>query len=266
MLFRSPIIAEPVILLVPADDFTTRLDQTTVCLSGLTQSGISYWFNGITWVEAQEKTAVNQAPLFNVYDSNGVSFSDRTSYPSSTFKGSKLFSYAVGTGVADTVLGFPLRYLSLSNVGDIVFDNNLYTDTFVYVKDKNGTTVNVSEGFVREYQDRTTYLSEIGWQNAITKLKVRQQFQFTYDGAPLRLDVAVLPNSEVPSVLLYVANKFIAPADYTVATTANTTTITLSNLYTPGDIIEVDVLSDQTSATGFYLVPDNLEKIGRAHV
>ena len=162
-----------------------------------------------------------------------MSFSDRTSYPSSTFKGSKLFSYAVGTGVADTVLGFPLRYLSLSNVGDIVFDNNLYTDTFVYVKDKNGTTVNVSEGFVREYQDRTTYLREIGWQNAITKLKVRQQFQFTYDGAPLRLDVAVLPNSEVPSVLLYVANKFIAPADYTVATTANTTTITLSNLYTP---------------------------------
>ena len=254
-----PLIAEPVINLVPASDATPQFDQTVVCLSGLTQQGTSYWFNGVNWVSAQDKTSTNQAPLFNVYNSNGVSFSDRSVYPSSTFEGSKLFSYAVGTGVADTVLGFPLRYLSLTNVGDIVFDNNLYTDTFVYVENNNGITENVSKGFVREYQDRVTYQSEIGWQNAIAKLKIRQQFQFTYDGAPIQLDIAVLPNGTLPSIQMYISNKFIAPADYTFTTTSNTTTITLSKIYTPGDIIEIEVLSDQISSTGFYTVPDNLE-------
>ena len=255
----APLIDEPVINLVPADDAAALLDQTVVCLNGDTQQGKSFWFDGVTWQSAQDKTATNQAPLFNVYDASGISFSDRSVYPSSTFLGSKLFSYAVGTGVADTVLGFPLRYLSLANVGDIVFDNNLYTDTFGYVENNNGITEYVSRGFARQYQDRTTYLSETGWQNAITKLKVRQQFQFTYDGAPIRLDIAVLPNGTVPSIIMYIANKFIAPADYTFETTSNTTTITLSNLYTPGDIIELDVLSDQVSPTGFYTIPDNLE-------
>ena len=255
----EPLIAEPVINLVPADDAAALLDQTIVCLSGTIQRGKSYWFDGITWQPAQDKTETNQAPLFNVYDSTGVSFSDRTVYPSSTFEGSKLFSYALGTGTADTILGFPLRYLSLANVGDIVFDNNLYTDTFVYVENNNGITKNVSNGFVRQYQNRTTYLSETGWQNAITKLKVRQQFQFTYDGAPIHLDIAVLPNETVPSIIMYIANEFIPPADYTFATTSNTTTITLSKIYTPGDIIEIDVLSDQVSPTAFYTVPDNLE-------
>ena len=59
---------------------------------------------------------------------------DNTVYPSTTFAGSKLYSYAVGTGVTDSIIEQPLKYLTIANVGDIVFDNNLYTDTFVYVK------------------------------------------------------------------------------------------------------------------------------------
>ena len=254
-----PLIAQPIINLVPASDAAPLLDETVVCLNGDTQQGKSYYYDGVTWVLAQEKTSVNQPPLFDVYDADGISFSDRTKYPSTTFEGTKLFGYAIGPGQADSVLGFPLRYLSLSNVGDIVFDNYFYKDTFVYVSADAGITTPVSDGFARQYQDRTVFTRELGWQNAIVKSASRQQFQFSYDGSPIRLDIKVNADTEVPAVQVFVANEFVAPADYTVATTDITTTITLSKIYTPGSIVEVLVLSDQTSATAFYEVPVNLE-------
>ena len=254
----TAIFVEPIINLVPADDADVLVDQTIVCLSGVTLQGLSFYYDGVNWISAQDKVLVNQAPLFDVYDSTGISFSNRVKYPSSTFEGTKLFSYAIGTGTADPVLNFPLRYLTLSNVGDIVFENNLYKDTFVYVTDNVGITTPVSLGFVRQYSDRTNFIREIGWQTAVTPSLSRQQFQFVYDGSPLRLDIKVLENNIVPSVQLYVGSAFQDPSNYVITTTATTTTITLTTTYVPGDIIEVDVLSDQVSTVGFYQVPINL--------
>ena len=255
----APIIAQPIINLVPATDSTVLVDQNIVCLNGLTLQGKSFYFDGVDWLAAQEKTDVNQPPLFNVYDPDGISLSDRVKYPSTTFVGSKLFSYAVGSGTDDTVLGFPLRYLSLTNVGDIVFENNLYTDTFTYVPESVSYTDNISIGFVRQYADRTVYNRAIGWTPAITKSLVRQQFQFKYDGTPLRLDIKVNESVDVPAIHLYVGQQFQSPDSYTVNTTDTTTTIVLNKVYVPGSVIEVDVLSDQTSQQGFYVVPTNLE-------
>ena len=263
-----PLIAEPVINLTPIYSIPIQVDQTTVCLSGNTLQGISFYFDGVDWLPAQEKTKTNQAPLFDVYDSSGISFSYRPKYPSSTFTGSKLFSYATPTTATDTeiysalndpILGFQLVYLSLSNVGDIVFDNNLYKDTFVYAPQSVGTTVNISTGFVREYTNRTTFKREIGWQTGATKTRARQQFQFSYDGKPLLLDVKVNPDVVVPAIQLYVNATFQESYNYRVITSDTTTTITLLTAYTPGDVIEVDVLSDQASAVAFYQVPANLE-------
>jgi hypothetical protein len=102
-----------------------------------------------------------------------------------------LFSYAIGPGtVADTVLGFPLRYLSLNNIGDIVFDNNLYADTFIYVKDNIQQTENVSIGHVRQYEDRTVYAKELGWQKAAVKSQIYQQFNFTYSTTPITASIS----------------------------------------------------------------------------
>jgi hypothetical protein len=69
----SPLIAQPIINLVIADDGIVLLDQTVVCLDGTTQKGISFWYNGLNWEESQQKTGVQQAPLFNVYDLAGIS-------------------------------------------------------------------------------------------------------------------------------------------------------------------------------------------------
>ena len=254
--------SEPVINLVPASDADVFVDQTVVCLSGNTLQGISFYYDGIQWIRAQQKTSTNQAPLFDIYNSDGYSLSNPIAYPSSTFAGSKLFSYALGPGLDDTVLGFPLRYLSLNNIGDIVFDNNLYADTFLYVKDNVSYTKNISIGFVRQYADRTVYQREIGWQTAAVKSKIYQQFSFVYEAnTPLLLDVAALPVDTVPSVKVYIDSAFQDPGTYTYVTTDNTTTITFpsTTVIVPGQIIEVLVLSDQASAVAFYQVPINLE-------
>ena len=253
----SPLIPEPIIVLMPIA--TALVDQTTVILSGNTEQGLSYYYDGVSWIEAQQKISVNQPPLFDIYDSNGISFGNRAIYPSSNFTGSPLFSYAIGNADPDLILGFPLTYLSLTNIGDIVFDNNFYKDSFNYTINSSGQTVALSTGFVRQYSTRVTFDQEIGWQTAVTPSLVRQQFQFTYDGNPLLLDVAVNENNTVPAIQIYANGQFQEAYNYQYTVGTNTTTINLLTTYVLGDLIEVTVLSNQVSVAGFYEVPINLE-------
>ena len=257
-----PLIAQPVIVLTEATDGAVQLDECTVCVYGNTYAGKTFWFDGTAWTQAQQKTAVQQAPLFNVYDVDGVSFGDRVKYQSSDFVGSKLFSYAVGdTTILDPVLQFPLQYLNINNVGDIVFDNNLYVDTFTYTIDNVSTVTPISSGAAREYVTRTEYNKLIGWQTAVVKQQIYQQFKFTYNGQPLKLDIAVTSQASiaVPVIKIYVGSVFIEPGMYSYTTSTNGTIITLTDTYLPTDVIEVLALSDQTSSVGFYQVPNNLQ-------
>jgi hypothetical protein len=103
------------------------------------------------------------------------------------------------------------------------------------------------------------FTREIGWQPAVVASAQRQQFQFSYNGSPLLLDVQVNANTAVPAVQVYVNSTFEEPANYTYTTTNTTTTIVLNKVYVPGDVIEVAVLSDQVSSQAFYQIPVNLE-------
>ena len=74
------------------------VDNQTVALRGYYNQGSTFWFNGTVWEEAQQKLTVNQAPLFDIYDKNGISFGDATVYQGTSFLGNKLFAYGRGTG------------------------------------------------------------------------------------------------------------------------------------------------------------------------
>ena len=251
----------PIINLTPAPNGEALIDQSVLVLNGVNEQGVTYYFNGANWVKSQQKTAANQAPLFDVYDLDGVSLSDNIKYVSTTFTGTKLFSYAVGAGAADSELGFPLEYLTLTNIGDIVFDNNFYTDTFLYVKNTVGTVENISNGVVREYLDRSNFKIDIGWQPAATKSQIYQQFSFLFDPlVPLTLDVPVIVDELVPGVKIYVEGVYQVPGTYTVTTSNINTVITLNNSQIPQGVdIVVLALSNVASRVGFYQVPENLE-------
>ena len=235
-------------------------NQTVVSLSGVTGQGKSYWFDGLDWIPAQQKTSVNQPPLFDVYDSDGRSLGDFATYPSTTFAGSRLFGYAVGgTQIIDDVLGFSLRFLNINNVGDILFENYLYTDSFLYVKNSVSVTEQISIGTARQYLDRVSFSDLIGWQTAAAENRSRQVFRFTYADEPLILDVAVDQLNPLPPLQIFQGTTFIDPGKYTYTVTANQTTITLANPPAVGTILEVQAISDQASEVAYYQVPLNLE-------
>lgn len=249
-----------IIDLVEVTNGTALVNQTVVALSGNIQQGKSFWFDGVIWLPAQEKISVNQPPLFDVFDSNGISFSNLIVYPSTTFRGSRLFGYANGsTQIVDEFLGFPLQYLNISNVGDIVFENYLYTDTFIYVRNNVSSELTISTGFIRQYVDRVTFGSLIGWQRAAAENRSRQVFSFVYDQSPLVLDIAIDTETVYAPIQLFVEGIFLDPTNYTYTIGANSTTITLIDSVATGTVIEVQVLSNQTSSIGFYQIPLNLE-------
>ena len=142
--------------------------ETVLVRNGTKNAGKIYYFNGTDWKLTQEKTKVNQAPLFELYDNSGNSYAS-TTYPNSNFIGNKIFSYKEGTGTSDTELGFPLTYLNVENIGDIVFDYNLPNDTFQYVTNQVQTTKKTNSAFLRKYTDRTTFNSVNGWTKAPTE-------------------------------------------------------------------------------------------------
>ena len=91
-----------------------------------------FWFNGESWLTAQAGSAT---PLFMLYDSEQNALNDQNVYPGTNFVGSRLFGYQVGTGVQDTILGFPLNY---DSYGNPIFEVDSYVNKVTY----SGGTIN----------------------------------------------------------------------------------------------------------------------------
>ena len=256
----------PIITLTPAEDALVEENDQTVALRGYNYQGSTFWFDGTVWNEGQQKLTVNQAPLFDVFDENGISFGDAEYYAGTSFTGNKLFAYGIGSGTNDPILGFPVRYSNIDNVGDLSFDVSLNKDTFSYVTGTDPITQNVNTGYVYNYSDRTEFTRELGWQTAVAPSVQYQVFELEYQEATVpqfTCDVAVIPESESaswPRIQVYVNNQFVLPSQYTVTSTANSTVVTLSDEASPvGDQpIQILLLSNQVSKTAYYDIPINL--------
>jgi hypothetical protein len=95
---------------------------------GFNQIGRDYISTGIGFRQGQRKKSLNQAPLFELYDDEGVSLRDPVKYSNSEFEGSPIWGYAPGTSKPDAVLGFPLLFRPFKNASEIEFRNWLDTD------------------------------------------------------------------------------------------------------------------------------------------
>lgn len=109
--------------------------------------GNSWWFDGNAWRLAQQHTHLNQPPLFDVFDSNGISF--RSGFYETNFTGTQVFGYEVGTGTVDPVLGFPLSYQNTISVGSFRFKNYFDTDLISVFERNEVSVVNVSQNYLR---------------------------------------------------------------------------------------------------------------------
>jgi len=247
-----------VINLVPTDDYVVDVNNNLVVTQG-TNKGVEYYYNGTAWIAGQQKNGVNQAPVFDVIDSLGYSLS---TLADSTFAGTKIFSYQHGTGINDTVLGFPLSYRSFNQIGDIQFDNNFDIDTFNYVDDTGATvTRNINNlGTLQQNNSLTSYKLRNIW---ITNKEKSKQFQIiggVYDGKNSYFKIDITKNVETtsPYFKVYRNSKLISYYELITVGIVSYVHITDADL-TAGDQIDILIYSDTVSKLGYYEIPQNLD-------
>ena len=253
----------PVITLSEAPDGNMLANDMTVILRGYNYTGHSFYYDGVNYIDAQLKTTVNQPPLFDIFDKNGISLGNKDIYVGSSFVGTKLFSYGIGSGINDSILGFPIRYSSINNVGDISFDVSLNSDTFTYVEGFNSITENVNIGYVYTYPTRTVPVRQLGWQTAVSPSIQYQIFDFNYTVGFLPIFTCDIPavsqdTTNWPVVQVYVNNHHLLDSEYTVTYNQSNTVVTLTDSPTVDTVVQVLLLSDETSTNAYYQIPINL--------
>jgi hypothetical protein len=254
-----------IITLIPTADSEPESNQVVIVRMGNRFAGSTFYYSGSSWRQSQRKTRINQHPLFDMYDSNGVSFSNTSVYPASTFVGNRIFGYKISEGVNDIELGFPLTYQNISNIGDIVFEFDLLKNSFVYQKDGNSTTVNTDNGFLRKYDylgRRFEYVN--GWieSNEPSKQYVIRQYDAEDGQNEFKIDVynnsALITDLEVK---VYVNNRYkFFNKDYTLITKFNDFYIKFKDNLSETDtvVIKAHSLTDKNQ-NGYYEIPSNFE-------
>ena len=238
-------------------DGESLLGQCVLVKRGSANLGKMYHFDGSNWVKSQEKTSTNQTPLLDAFDKNGVSFSNKETYPVSTFAGTKLFSYRIGTSTADTELGFSLSYLNIDNVGDIQFDWTWDKEQFNYLSGKLLQTTNISSGFYlfnnnKQYRNGWEQFEASFVQPIIDSVKITEATNTvtlqTVNWTEFDADTSARIN-------FYLNGFKIAP----VYTRFNNK-FTFDTAFAAGDILSLKIVSKVEPLFGYYEIPVGLEK------
>jgi len=253
------------ISLIEDEDALPFEDETVLIRSGNDYAGRMFWYNGTEWVMAQDKTKVNQPIMFDLYDENGISFSDTNYYDATDFKGNKIFSYREGEGVNDVELGFPLVYKNLVNSGDIIFDNNIQTDMYSYKVNQQTYTINSDVGFFKIYnEDGDTFEYANGWTKAHTLSRQFVVQRFTGQERVNNLPIDVYNNSASLTDLIVKVYKnndtLVEGVDYSLVNVNTTRRVVLT-----ADLESTDIVVIKTYTTadkndnGYYEIPSNFE-------
>ena len=235
---------------------------------GTANQGKSFYYNLATtsWKETQQKTGVNQQPLFGMWDETHTSFDDTTAYPNSTFTGAKVFEFATSdTATTDTVLGIKVKYNTINNVGDIVFDSDHTSGTFTYKSDSTTVIKNLAEGHLHYTTGRETHNSRGAWVKRTNDSKQRVVRTYIVDKTEKQLfpidfykNSAELTDLEV-SVSVNGARKTIT-TDYTLVDGTTNKYVKFIKALTVNDQIRIAGYSsaDKLIDKGIYEIPDNI--------
>jgi len=216
-----------------------------------------YHFNGTNWIKSQLKNSVNQPPLFDIFDDENISFADPQKYSVSSFLGSEIISYKIGTGPIDSELGFALAYLNIDNVGDIQFEYDLESEIFTYKVAQETIFKRLDTGFYK-FNPLDTYNN--GWiildknytQPIIDTVTISQETNIITSTA---VDWENAQTENIRKILFYVngiktKRTYIREVDK----------FTFNTKFSVGDIVTIKIFADLDPNTGYYEVPLGLEK------
>ena len=245
--------------------YTPVAGDSILVKSGTKEQGTSWFVKDKALIKGQVKTDRNVSPKFELYDTSGVAFSDETTYVSTTFTGNEIASYNTGTGSNDTVLGFPIAYQNINNVGDIQFNFNWDSNSFDYELNGFFTTVDTASGLIKKNYSDGTHKFLSGWQlvdNKTTRQRVKQIKDTNVDISEINIDC--IDNAykwnidvvvEYGDNILKNNNGFIVEVNQL----KKTYKLIFDKPIPAGTRFVIKVLTDQpANANGFYEPPINL--------
>jgi hypothetical protein len=245
------------ITLKTIDDTESNYGETVLIRRGNINQGKMFWFDGVSWVSSQDKTTVNQAPLFQVFDEDLVPLSDSIKYPVSSFQGTQILSYQLGSGSNDSELGFPIRYLNIDNIGDILFEYDWDTQQFTYEEDKKSISKSINFGYLY-FHDSATYTNS--WietdnsyiQPIIDSIKVDSATDTLSFNTVVWEDFDLSPRKEI---FFYLNGDKV-----TSGWERNGNIFKFNTQFVENDIVVIKVFSTVPPDRGYYEYPIGLEK------
>ena len=254
------------ITLLETDDSIPYEDETVLVRLGDAYKGTSLFYKNGSWRLSQVKLSVNQHPIFDLFDDSGYSFSDNIIYTSTTFQGNRVFGYKIGSGTADTELGFPLSYQNISNIGDIVFEFDLLANSFSYQKNGIDVTAYTDVGFLKKYDyTGNTFKYTSGWTKAAEPSYQYVVRQHDADGTSTAYPIDVYSKSGLLTdlqVKVYVNTKFKKESvDYNFEIVNDIKYVVFVNPPSLGDSVVIKTESDaDKNSNGYYEIPMNFER------
>ena len=255
--------------------------NTVIVTEGTNSKGKQFRYDGTSWVECQQKTKIQQPPLFDLFNSSGTALTDATKYPASSFLGTTLFEVAQSdTGTTDTEYAIKIKYENFGTVADIVFNNTISTGSVTYLDNTNAqkNTINTASAYYKQNKidvevgvdstNNTTVNYELrnGWtkqknlskQRVIDVIVVKDELKSykikTYN------NVADVTGLEID---VYVNNvKKTLTTDYTIETKDKHKFVKFVKSRSVDDKIVFETYAPFTTKNenGYYEVPDNLER------
>ena len=253
-----------------SDGIPALSDSVFVELGTDNQGKTYFWGYGadstLGWQTAQTKTKVNQQPLFDLFDENDTSFTDSVSYPDSSFAGANIFEYKTSdSATKDTVLGIKVKYNTINNVGDIVFESDWTSDTFKYTSGDSKTTTKLATGHLHYTQRTGDHVHQSAWIKRTNESKQRVIRTFTVDETEKQLfpidfyeNSASLTDLEL-SVRVNSVRQILT-TDYTLENGTTRKYIKFVEELEVGDQIRIAAHSATTKIAdkGVYEIPENL--------
>jgi hypothetical protein len=242
------------------EQLTPSVGDGVIITQGLKGQGTEWWYNGTDWVHAQQRTTLNQAPLFDVFDNAGHSYSDSTYY-NSIFSGNEIFGYMVGTGVVDPVLGFPLSYQNVGVEGSYLFENYFNTGALSVLGQNSVTNVPIAKTFLRINNSSLGASYVNVWTKGKPYQLAVQQFQVMPAGTTA-IPVTVFDNPALITdltVSVFLNNVKLAAGTYTFTKNKTALSITLAAALTKTTKVLFKFYTSATpNASGTYETPLNL--------
>ena len=245
----------PILHLEEADDFTPDDFDSISVNYGLVNSGKTFYYNALTnkWIEAQQRTLLNETPLFDLFDSDGVSYTQIAD--KNNFVGNKIFGYDVGTGTPDPILNFPLKYQNSVGVGSYLFKNYFMTDVISITSNAVSNLVSTGIAYIKINNSNSYTLLNV-WNNNVQDYKIPITEVQTVNSTTSTLSISSL-NTPISYPLTVTA--FVNGSKQNVSINTGSNVVTFSTPLAANDTVLLKIITDQLpNENGAYEVPISL--------